>query len=178
VRSEKKEERRLKMKALIIAAEGVEDLEFYYPFFRLLEEGIAVDVAGIEPGTVHGKTGYPVKIGLSVKDVKVEEYGLLVIPGGKAPENLRTNYEAVQLVNKCSSKAMVIAAICHGPQLLISANLLKGKNVTCYKSVKDDVIAAGAKYIDQEVVIDGKLITSRTPEDLPAFCREIIRAIK
>jgi protease I len=166
------------MKALIILADGFEDLEFYYPYLRLQEESIEIDVAGIEKGQVKGKHGYPFDIEKTIKEVEEKDYELLVIPGGKAPENLRIDYGAVELVSKCSSAGMVIAAVCHGPQMLISANLLQGKKATCYKSVKDDIIAAGAKYVDEAVVTDGKLITSRTPYDLPYFCREIIRSLK
>ncbi|MNJ36618.1 putative cysteine protease YraA [compost metagenome] len=106
------------------------------------------------------------------------DYDAVVIPGGSSPENLRLNEGILQFVNMANEAQKTIAAICHGPQILISANLLEGRTITCYPPLKDDMVNAGAKFKDQEVVVDGNYITSRTPEDEPAFVREILQALK
>jgi protease I len=166
------------MKALILVADGVEDLEFFYPFYRLREQDIAVDVAGLQPGTVTGKHGYAIATNIPLAGTKREDYDLVILPGGKAPERLRNHPAVVDLVKGCMAEGKVVASICHGAQILISAKVLGGRKATCVKAIKDDVIAAGAEYADEPVVVDGNLITSRTPDDLPYFCREIFRAIQ
>lgn len=166
------------MKALIFVADGVEDLEFFYPFYRLKEERIDVDVAGPNTGTVTGKHGYSITVKIPLAAAKLEGCDLVILPGGKAPELLRNHPEVVQLVKDSMSEGRIVASICHGAQILVSANVLDGRKATCYKGIKDDIIAAGAEYQDQAVVVDGNLITSRTPDDLPDFCREIFRALK
>ncbi len=163
------------MKALILAAEGFEDSELYYPYYRLLEEGHRVDVAAPKKGALTGKHGYEFKAGKTIGDLKARDYDLLVIPGGKAPETVRLEKKAVALVKKMMEAGKPVAAICHGAQVLVSAGVLDGRRMTCYKAVRDDVKAAGAKYVDKEVVVDGNLVTSRKPSDLPAFCREMFK---
>lgn len=165
------------MKALVLTAEGVEDSEFFYPYYRLQEEGIEVDVAGPTPCHVTGKHGYTVEADLAFAGVKAGDYDLLVLPGGKAPETVRLDEDAVAVTQEIFRAGKVVAAICHGAQTLISAGLLKGKNATCWPGIRDDLKAAGANYSDEEVVVDGNLITSRCPDDLPAFCREVFRAL-
>jgi len=164
------------MKALILAGEGFEDLELFYSYYRLIEEGIEVDVASNKK-VVDGNHGYKIRA-INLSEVNPEEYEILIIPGGKGPESIRTNRKAVEITEHFLRENKTIAAICHGPQRLISARAVKGKKLTSWKGIRDDLIAAGAEYINQEVVVDSNIITSRRPSDLPAFFREIIKKIK
>ncbi len=166
------------MKALIISADNFEDTELLVPYYRLKEEGIDVDIASINKGKIKGKHGYEVEVNKSLKEITPDDYDILILPGGKAPEVIRKEKEALDIARHFFEKNKPVAAICHGPQTLISANLLKGRHATCYRTVADELKASGAVYEDREVVVDGKLITSRQPSDLPSFIREIIRAIK
>ncbi|MFW6107171.1 MAG: type 1 glutamine amidotransferase domain-containing protein [bacterium] len=165
------------MKALILTADGVEDSELLYPYYRLLEEKIDVDIAAPEARTVTGKHGYTVDANMAFADVDAEAYDLLVLPGGKGPETVRLDQNAVRVARQMLQADKVVAAICHGPQVLVSAGGLEGRRATCWAGIRDDVRAAGADYEDREVVVDQKLITSRCPSDLPAFCREILAAL-
>jgi len=166
------------MKALIISADNFEDTELLVPYYRLKEEGIHVDLASINKGRIKGKHGYEVEVNKTLKEVKPDEYDILILPGGKAPEAIRKEKEALDIARHFFEKNKPVAAICHGPQTLISANLLKGRHATCYRTVADELKASGALYEDKEVVVDGNLITSRQPSDLPSFMKEIIKAIK
>ena len=166
------------MKALIISADNFEDTELLVPYYRLKEEGIYVDIASINKGRIKGKHGYEVEVNKTLKEVKPDEYDILILPGGKAPEVIRKEKEALDIARHFFEKNKPVAAICHGPQTLISANLLKGRHATCYRTVADELKASGALYEDKEVVVDGNLITSRQPSDLPSFMKEIIKAIK
>lgn len=165
------------MKVLMFIADGVEDLEFFYSYYRLLEEGFTVDVAGPKRGVVTGKHGYTFETNLSFADPVADDYDILVLPGGRGPETVRLDGGVLQICREMMDAGKIIAAICHGPQVLISADLVRGKNATCWQGVRDDLKAAGAIVHDEEVVVDGNLITSRKPEDLPAFCREITRLV-
>jgi protease I len=162
---------------LIFVDDGYEDLEFWYPKIRLEEEGAVVDVAAARKGLYHGKYGYPARAALAYKDVDAAAYDALVIPGGQAPDRIRRHKSALAIVTEIMRAGKPVAAICHGPQVLISADALRGKRATCFESIKVDVINAGAEYVDAEAVADGGVITSRTPADLPAFCRAIIAAL-
>ena len=166
------------MKALILVAEGVEDSEFFYPYYRLQEEGIEVDVASPDGKKVVGKHGYDFEPSLSIADADAADYDLLVLPGGRGPEIVRLDPKAVEIARRMFQADKTVAAVCHGVQILISADLVRGKRATCWKGIRDDLKAAGAEYLDQEVVVDGNLITSRSPDDLPAFCREIFAAVR
>jgi len=166
------------MKALIISADNFEDTELLVPYYRLKEEGIHVDLASINKGRIKGKHGYEVEVNKTLKEVKPDEYDILILPGGKAPEAIRKEKEALDIARHFFEKNKPVAAICHGPQTLISANLVKGRHATCYRTVADELKASGALYEDKEVVVDGNLITSRQPSDLPSFMKEIIKAIK
>ena len=166
------------MKALIISADNFEDTELLVPYYRLKEEDIEVDIASIKAGKIKGKHDYVVEANLDLKDIKPEDYDILILPGGKAPEVLRKEKKALEIASHFFEKNKPVAAICHGPQILISANLLKGRKATCYKSVVDELKAAGAIYENKEVVVDGNLITSRQPSDLPFFLKEIVKVIK
>jgi len=164
---------------LIIVDEGVEDSEFIYPYYRFQEEGYKVDiVASKAKETYIGKHGIPMKSELSPKEVNIDEYEGIIIPGGRAPDRMRINEDLVKIVRKAYEKGKVIAAVCHGPQMLIEADILRGKKATCWKSVATDLKNAGAIFVDSPVVVDGNLVTSRFPGDLPEFCKETIRLLK
>lgn len=163
------------MRTLIISADNFEDSELRVPYDRLTKEGVEVDIASLARGLIKGKHGYCVEARLSVEEVDPAAYDLLILPGGKAPAALRNETRVLTLIRQFYEADKPIAAICHGPQLLISAGVLKGKTATGYKSVVPELKAAGVNYKDAEVVVDGNLITSRQPSDLPAFMREIAR---
>ncbi len=166
-------------KVLIIVEEGFEDSEFLYPYYRLQEEGYKVDVLGPKANVTYtGKYGVPTTSEFSPEHVSLNEYEGLIIPGGRAPDRMRINKGLVDIVRESCEKGLVIAAICHGPQLLIEADVIRSKKITCWKSVATDLKNAGAAFIDAPVVVDGKLVTSRKPADLPVFCQEIIRLLK
>ena len=167
-------------KALIISADAYEDSELLYPLYRLREAGFAVDVAAPAAGPITGKHGYVVTANLAVDAVESAGscgYTLLVLPGGKAPATLRTLPKVIDIVTDFASSGIPTAAICHGPQLLVTARLLRGKHATCYKTVADELREAGALYEDAPVVVDGPLITSRIPDDLPDFMREVMKMV-
>ena len=164
-------------KVLIFAENYYEDLELWYPKIRLTEEGAKVVVAGTVEKTYKGKNGYPLDVDGNVKDYKAKDFDAVIVPGGFAHDKLRRYKEVLDFVKEIFNNGKVVAAICHGPWVLVSAGILKGKKITCVNAIKDDVINAGAQYFDQEVMVDGNIITSRKPDDLPAFCREIIKAL-
>jgi protease I len=165
------------MKALILSADDFEDSELLLPLYRLQEAGYTVDVAAGKRGAIHGKHGYEVTAGLSFTEVDPGGYAALVLPGGKAPAAIRDDAHVQAIAGYFFSHARPVAAICHGPQILISAGLLRGRRATCYRSVAAEIQAAGAVYTDSEVVVDDRLITSRQPADLPAFMRELMRLL-
>ena len=169
-------------KEIIIFAENLyEELELWYPYYRMIEEGANVKIVGTNADPHYkykGKNGYPVVSDLTIKDVDIDKIDAILIPGGFAPDYLRRNEMIVNLVKNAYNKGKIIGAICHGPSVLISANIVRGKKITSYFAIKQDVINAGATYLDQKVVRDGNLITSRKPDDLPDYCKEIINALK
>jgi protease I len=172
-------EKRLKGKRVAVLAEDLyEDLELWYPRLRLQEEGAEVVVVG--PGDApehHGKYGYPVAVDQAAREVDPEKFDAVVIPGGYAPDRMRRHPAMVDFVRQMAQRGKVVAAICHGPWLLASAEVVAGKNLTGFFSIQDDLVHAGAHYRDAEVVVDGNLITSRKPADLPAFLEAIIGAL-
>jgi len=166
-------------KVLIMVGEGVEDAEFLYPYYRFQEEDYKVDVVGSKAEeTYMGKHGIPFRSNLSPEEVNIDEYDALIIPGGRAPDRMRIDKGLVKIVREAYEKNKVIAAICHGAQMLVEADVIRGKKVTCWKSVATDVKNAGATFVDAPVVIDGNVVTSRFPPDLPKFCKETIRLLK
>lgn len=165
------------MKALIISADDFEDSELLVPYYRLKEAGATVDVASLKKGAITGKHGYAIEVNRALQEVKADEYDLLVLPGGKAPEAVRAAKAALDIVKAFFLGNKPVAAICHGPQVLVAAGVMHGRRATCYKAVADELRKAGAAYEDREVVVDGNLITSRRPSDLPAFMREIMNKI-
>lgn len=172
-------EMRLKGKKVVILIENnYQDLEFWVPYYRLKEEGAEVTVVGSGSSrTYTSKYGYPVDVEKEAKDIDMSKYDGVVIPGGYAPDLMRRYPEMVRIVREADQKGKVISAICHAGWMLVSAGILKGKKATGFFAIKDDLVNAGARYVDEEVVRDGKLITSRKPDDLPAFCRETIEAL-
>lgn len=161
------------MKVLIVSADLFEDSELEVPYKMLKESGAEVDVASIEKGTITGKHGYQVEAGLSLAEVDPNAYELLILPGGKAPSSLRKEPKALEIAQSFFDQNKLVAAICHGPQILISAGVMQGRIATGYKSIADELKDAGAVYKDREVVVDKNLITSRQPSDLPAFMKAI-----
>ena len=165
------------MKALIISADHFEDSELLVSYYRLLEAGVEVDIASIKRGKINGKHGYQVEASKALKDVNPADYALLVLPGGKAQTDLRKEAAALRIAQAFFAQSKPVAAICHGPQILITAGLLRERRATCSPSVAEEMLEAGALYEDSEVVVDGKLVTSRRPSDLPAFMRETIKLL-
>ena len=166
------------MKALIISADNFEDSELLVPYYRLKEAGAEVTVASMGRGAIKGKHGYEVAVDKTLDEVNPDDYAILVLPGGKAPAAVRKEAKALAIAKSFFARNKPVAAICHGPQVLISAGLLKGRRATCYKSVVDELKEAGALYEDREVVVDANLITSRQPADLPAFMCETMKQIR
>lgn len=166
------------MRALIVSADGFEDSELRVPLLGLRQEGIAVEVASIRPGRIRGKHGDEVEVDRLLEEVRPEEYDLLVLPGGKAPALLRGERKALEIARAFMAANKPVAAICHGPQILVSAGVMTGRRATCYETLAAELKNAGARYVDDEVVVDRNLVTSRQPSDLPAFCREILRQLR
>ena len=162
----------------VLVEDMYEDQEFWYPVRRLAEAGVAVAVVGPEAGaTYKSKYGYPAKSDVAARDVIASEFAGVIIPGGYAPDRMRRHRAMVELVRQAVDEGKVVAAICHAGWMLCSAGVLEGKKVTSYASIRDDMTHAGAHWVDQEVVQDGNLITSRSPDDLPAFMRTILSAV-
>lgn len=166
-------------KILIMADDGVEDAEFLYPYYRFQEEGFKLDiVASKAKKTYIGKHGVPFTSDVQPEEVHIDEYEAVIIPGGRAPDRMRVNKELVEIIKEANRKGKIIAAVCHGPQMLIEADIIRGKKATCWKSVVTDLKNAGATFVDKSAVIDGNIVTSRSVEDLPDFCRETIKLLK
>ncbi|MEW6570988.1 MAG: type 1 glutamine amidotransferase domain-containing protein [Nitrospirota bacterium] len=166
------------MKVLMISADSFEDLEFFYPYYRLKEEGIDIDIASLKKGRIKGIHGYEVEVNKTLREINPDDYDILILPGGKAPEKIRKDKDALEIAKFFFAKNKPVSAVCHGPQTLISAGVVKGRHATSYKSVARELKEAGALYEDKEVVVDGNLVTSRQPSDLPAFMRETMKNIK
>lgn len=165
------------MRALILVADGFEDLTLFLPWYRLREEGADVTVAAPRMHALTGEHGYRVEPDSSIHEVNPADYDLLLIPDGTCGERLRLREEAVDVARTFMQDGLRVAAIGHGPQLLISAGALDGRRVTCSPGIRDDVRAAGATYRDEAVVCDGNLLTGRGPDDLPAFARALVRSL-
>ncbi len=166
------------MRALIVSADGFEDSELLVPYYRLREEGISVDIASFARGPVKGKHGYSVEGGVVIGDVRPEDYDALILPGGRAPAQLRRSAKLLEVVRAFFASGKPVSAICHGPEVLISAGVLSGRSATCHRTVAHELAAAGARYQNAEVVVDANLVTSRQPSDLPAFLRETMRQLR
>ena len=170
------------IKALILTADKFEDMEFFFPYFRLLEEGLEVDVAAPNKGNIEGEHGYGFEVKKTFDDVRPDNYDLLLIPGGSpdgAPSVVRMDTRAQAIAKSFFNSNKPVASICHGPWLLASSGLVNGRRLTAYwyDGVPEDIRKAGGIYEDKEVVVDGNLVTSRYPGDLPAFMRETMRMV-
>jgi protease I len=166
-------------RAAILVEQQYQEMEVWYPLYRLREAGCKVALVGPEAGATYpSKLGFPAKSDKAAKDVAADDFDLIVIPGGFAPDFMRRTEAMIRLVSDMAERGKVVAAICHGPWVLCSTQALKGKKATCFFAIKDDVSNAGARYVDAEVVRDGNLITSRKPDDLPAFMQTIIQAVR
>lgn len=164
-------------KRIAILVDNVyQEMEVWYPLYRFREEGAEVVTVGAEAGrTYTSKLGYPVVCERSYDVVSAHEFDGIIVPGGYAPDHIRRYPKANQLVHDINAQGKLVAAICHGPWVLCSAGgMLKGRRATSFFAIKDDVVNAGAHWEDAEVVVDGNLVTSRKPDDLPAFCRAAI----
>jgi protease I len=160
----------------ILVDQLYQEMEVWYPYYRLKEAGAEVITVGARAGeTYPSKCGYPVVAERSYDEVGADDFDGIVVPGGYAPDHIRRHAKAIRLVKDLNAQGKLVAAICHGPWVLCSAGILEGRRATCFFAIKDDVIHAGAEYEDAEVVIDGNLVTSRKPDDLPAFCRAAIQ---
>jgi protease I len=165
-------------KVAILLEHHYQDMEAWYPYYRLKEEGADVVFAGTGSAkTYSGKYGYPAEAQTTAGELKAGSLDAVVIPGGWAPDFLRRHESVLKLVREMNGQGKIVAAICHAGWVLASAKIVSGRTVTCFSAIKDDLIHAGAKVVDKEVAVDKNLITSRTPDDLPAFCREIIKAL-
>lgn len=162
-------------KILIFVENQYEDLELQYPKYRLLEAGAQVVVAGPNKEKYLGKHGYPCQPDITFKDVNVDEFAGLIIPGGYAPDKLRMNPLVQAIVREFHQQEKMIAFICHAGWVPISAKVIKGVKCTSYNAIKDDMINAGANWVDEAVVVDGHFISSRSPADLPVFCPAMIK---
>ena len=162
-----------------LVGDDYEDLEVWYPVLRLREEGALVDLIGLDgKHACTGKHGYPAQSDLSIRDVSAKAYDALIVPGGWMPDKLRRYDSVLQFCRDFDVAGKVVATICHGPWILISAKLLRGRTMTSTPGIKDDVENAGATWVDQEAVRDGNLISARRPGDLPAFCKLMITALQ
>lgn len=160
---------------LIMVGPDFEDREVCYPHLRMLEAGANVTLAGLGEASYTGKYGLPLTVDGPMEAYENKPWDAVFIPGGWAPDKIRMNEAALNIVRKTLAEHRVVASICHGGWVLTSADVVRGRKVTSYVAIKDDLIHAGAYWVDEEVVVDGTLVTSRTPWDLPAFCRTTLR---
>ena len=168
------EEPEIRTKVAVLVAEGFHDGETFMPIGYLLNQGYDITVIGSEPGTVKAyNSDFTINIEKSVSDVSVDDFAALILPGGRGPSVLRENDEVIEFVSAFWQTGKVTAAICHGPQVLITAGVMEGKTSTGIGGIKDELEEAGVNFVDQSVVVDGNLITSRMPDDLYDFSRTI-----
>lgn len=163
----------------VLVEQKYEELEVWYPVYRLREAGCEVVLVGPKAGeTYPSKLGYPAKATASAADVKAEQFAAIVIPGGFSPDYVRRSEPMLKLVRDAHALGKPLAAICHGPWVLCSTEALRGRKATGFHSIKDDMVNAGATFVDQEVCVDGNVITSRKPDDLPAFVRALMAMLR
>jgi len=162
-------------KIAIMLDKEYQELEVWYPYYRLQEEGAAVTlVAPKGCNTYTSKLGYPCVSDVAAGEVKGEHFDAVVVPGGWAPDFMRRSEQMIGFIQQCAKADIVLAAICHGGWMLCCTDALKGKKATSFVAIRHDMLNAGAEWVDEQVIVDGKIITSRNPDDLPAFCGAII----
>jgi protease I len=171
-----------RIKAIILTADKFEDFELFFPYFRLIEQGIEVDIVAPKKGSISGEHGYGMEIKKTFDEINPDDYDILIIPGGfpdGAPTTVRKNKKALTITKSFFAKNKPVAAICHGPYTLVSADVLKDRKATGFwhDGVPEEIEKAGGKYVDASVVVDGNLVTSRWPPDLPDFMREVMKMI-
>ena len=165
-------------KIAIIATTGYEDLELHYPRLRLKEDGHQVEIIGVKMDRFQGKHGYPVKPDKEIDKANPDDYDGVIIPGGvENPDKLRRYPKTIAFVAKLYHDKKLVAAICHGGWVLVSAKILEGRKATSFFAIKDDMVNAGVEFVDKEVVVDGNLVTSRMPDDLPVFMKEVLKIL-
>ncbi|MFA5422453.1 MAG: type 1 glutamine amidotransferase domain-containing protein [Phycisphaerae bacterium] len=165
-------------KIAIMVDQMYQCLEVWYPYYRLIEQGFECHFIAAEANqTYPSKEGYPCISHFAAGAVNPGDYDCMIVPGGFAPDFMRRSSTMIKFANQMVDSKKIVAAICHGGWLLCSTKAYKGKKATCFMAIKDDIINAGADYVDAECVVDGNLITSRKPDDLPAFCKAIIKVV-
>ena len=165
-------------KAIVLVENLFEDYELIYPYYRLMEAGAETRLVGPEAGkTYQGKSGTKATSGLAAGDIDPKDWDALVIPGGYAPDHMRRHRSMIDLVREIHDRGKVVAAICHAGWMLASAGIVRDRSLTSFFAIKDDLVHAGANWMDKEVVTDGNLVTSRKPDDLPAFMRSILELL-
>ena len=165
-------------KIALMLERDYQEMEVWYPYYRLKEEGAkVVRVAPKHGENYPSKLGYPCPSDAAASEVRAADFDAVVIPGGWSPDFMRRDENMIRFIQDAAKADLVLAAICHGGWMLCCTDALRGKQATSFVAIKHDMLNAGAKWVDQECVVDGKLITSRKPDDLPAFCQAIIRAL-
>jgi len=165
-------------KIILLLEQQYQEMEVWYPYYRLKEAGAEVVMVGPEANHSYpSKLGYPAKSEVAARDINPSDFDGIIIPGGFAPDFIRRSEAMIKLVSMMAEQGKMIAAICHGPWVLCSTQALKGKKATCFFAIKDDVINAGADYVDAAVIRDGNLVTSRKPDDLPVFMTTIFEVL-
>jgi protease I len=162
----------------ILIEQQYQELEVWYPYYRLREAGCQVSLVGMEAGKNYpSKLGYPVRADVAASAVSADAFDAIVIPGGFAPDYIRRHEAMLKLVRDAYAAGKPVAAICHGPSVLCSTTALKGRRATSFRSIRDDLVNAGAVWVDEAVCVDGNIITSRTPDDLPEFVVALLKAL-
>jgi protease I len=164
-------------KVAMVLAPNFEDVEATDPKEALERSGAEVTIIGVEKGTIEGKKGAKLEATETFDSARIDDYDMMVIPGGGAPENLRIDDKAVAFTRRFVESGKPVGSICHGPQLLISADVIAGRTITAVNKIRDDIKNARANYVDEELVVDGNLISSRVPKDLPAFNEALVTAL-
>ncbi|MCK4626728.1 MAG: type 1 glutamine amidotransferase [Phycisphaerae bacterium] len=165
-------------KIAIMLDQAYQELEVWYPYYRFTEAGAEVTLVAPQAGATYpSKLGYPCVSDTAASDVNGEDFDAVIIPGGWAPDFMRRDESMIRFISQCAEAKIILAAICHGGWMLCCTDALRGKRATSFVAIKHDMINAGADWVDEECVIDGNVITSRTPDDLPAFCKAIIKAL-
>lgn len=165
-------------RVLILAEENYEDLELWYPKLRFLEAGVQVTVAGPREKVYRSKHGYPAETDADVRDLNPADFHGIVVPGGWCPDRLRRYDEVLAITREIDRAGGLVAAICHGGWVLVSADILRGRRGTSVPAIRDDMRNAGLQWVDEPCVVDGRLVTAQVPRDLPAFCRECLAVLE